>query len=211
MNKELEQYCDQHSSKELSVLQDLTRNTFLNVLNPRMLSGHSQGLFLQMIVAMIQPKRVLEIGTYTGYSGLCIAKNLTDGSMLHTIEINDEVAAFAQNYFRNSEYSKKIQSHVGDAVEIISQLDYTFHLVFMDGNKRDYVKYYNCVFDKVESGGFILADNVLWDGHVLDKDKIANDAQTKGISEFNEMIRNDERVEKLMLPLRDGLLLIRKI
>jgi caffeoyl-CoA O-methyltransferase len=211
MNKELEKYCDQHSSKELSLLQELTRQTFVNVLNPRMLSGHSQGLFLQMIVAMIHPKRVLEIGTYTGYSALCLAKNLEENSLLHTIEINDEVAAFAHNFFGKSEFSTKIQSHVGDAVEIIAQLDEMFQLVFMDGNKRDYVKYYNCIFDKVASGGFIIADNVLWDGHVLDEEKKINDAQTKGISEFNEMIRNDERVEKLMLPLRDGLLVIRKI
>jgi len=211
MNKELEKYCDQHSSKELSLLQELTRQTFVNILNPRMLSGHSQGLFLQLIVAMIRPKRVLEIGTYTGYSALCLAKNLDENSLLHTIEINDEVAAFAQKFFKKSEFCSKILSHVGDAVEIIAQFNEMFQLVFMDGNKRDYVKYYNCIFDKVESGGFIIADNVLWDGHVLDENKLLNDAQTKGISEFNEMIRNDERVEKLMLPLRDGLLVIRKI
>ena len=210
MDKELEIYCNQHSSVELIELKELTRKTFLNVLNPRMLSGHSQGLLLQMIVAMIRPKRVLEIGTYTGYSALCIAKNLSEGSLLYTIEINDEVATFAQKFFNTSEYGGKIISYISDAIQIIEGIDEIFQIVFIDGNKRDYVKYYETIFEKVESGGFILADNVLWDGHVLDNDKVKHDAQTKGISEFNELIKNDERVEKLMLPLRDGLLLIRK-
>jgi len=210
MDKELEIYCNQHSSVELIELKELTRKTFLNVLNPRMLSGHCQGLLLQMIVAMIRPKRVLEIGTYTGYSALCIAKNLPKDSLLYTIEINDEVATFAQKFFNTSEYGGKIISYIGDANQIIDGINEIFQIVFIDGNKRDYVKYYETIFEKVESGGFILADNVLWDGHVLDNEKVKHDAQTKGISDFNELIKNDERVEKLMLPLRDGLLLIRK-
>jgi predicted O-methyltransferase YrrM len=210
MNNELEIYCTAHSNDELPLLQDLTRQTFLNVLNPRMLSGHMQGLFLQMLVSMIHPKRVLEIGTFTGYSALCIAQNLDSDALLHTIEINDEVAHFAKDFFAKSDFASKIVSHVGDAADIIDRLDEMFQLVFIDANKRDYINYYNKVFDKVESGGFILADNVLWDGHVLDVDKCKNDAQTKGISEFNKMIKNDSRVEKLMLPLRDGLFIIRK-
>src|ERR1035437_4007705 len=190
MNSELEKYCTNHSENELSLLQDLTRQTYLNVLNPRMLSGHIQGLFLQMLVAMIRPKRALELGTYTGYSALCIAKNLDSDALLHTIEINDEVALFAKKFFSESDFASKIISHVGDSIKIIEQLDEQFQLVFIDANKRDYVSYYNAVFDKVSSGGFIIADNVLWDGHVLDNDKCINDAQTKGISEFNEMIKN---------------------
>jgi len=211
METEIEKYCIEHSSEESSLLKELTRQTHLNVLNPRMLSGHFQGLFLEMIVAMLKPKRILEIGTYTGYSGLCLAKHLGNDCILHTIEINDEVAFFAKSFFDKSEYGHKIISHVGDAVSVISTIDEMFDLVFMDGNKRDYVKYYDTIFDKVPSGGFIIADNVLWDGHVLDSDKVQKDAQTKGIFEFNELIKNDSRVEKLMIPLRDGLLMIRKI
>ena len=210
MESEIEKYCIDHSSNELNILRELSRQTYNNVLNPRMLSGHIQGLFLQMIVQMIKPCRVLEIGTYTGYSGICIASQLDTGSLLHTIEINDEVALFAKSFFEKSGFSSKIIPHVGDAVDVIGDISETFQLVFIDGNKRDYVKYYDAVFDKVASGGFIVADNVLWDGHVLNTEKLQNDAQTKGIADFNDLIKNDERVEKLMVPLRDGLLMIRK-
>ncbi len=209
--KELDIYCVDHSSYEDELLSELTRQTYLKVLNPRMLSGCSQGLLLKMIVSMLKPNRVLEIGTFTGYSALCMAAGLSADGLIHTIEINDEVAAFAQSFFYRSDYAKKIISHVGDAIPIISAMTDDFQLVFIDGNKRDYLKYYETVFNKVAKGGFIIADNVLWDGHVLDEEKVQNDAQTKGIVLFNDFVKNDPRVEKVMLPLRDGLLLIRKL
>ena len=208
--KELEEYSTSHSSNEWDLLSELSRETYLKVLNPRMLSGHNQGLLLTMLVHMISPRRVLEIGTYTGYSALCIARALRDDALLHTIEIDDEIACFAQSFFNKSGFSNKINSHIGDAATIIPGLNETFQLVFIDGNKRDYVTYYNTVFESVASGGFVIADNVLWDGHVLDKNIKRNDLQTRGIVEFNAMVKEDCRVEKVMLPLRDGLTIIRK-
>jgi len=210
MLKDIEQYCANHSSEESDILKDLTRKTFVNILNPRMLSGHLQGLFLKMIVQMIDPLQVLEIGTYTGYSALCMAEGLSEHGTIHTIEIDDEIAFFAKEQAKKSPHFNKITFLIGDALLIIPQLSETFELVFIDGNKRDYVKYYDSVFDKVASGGFIIADNVLWDGHVLDKEKSLKDPQTRGVVTFNEMIKNDSRVEKVFLPLRDGLFMIRK-
>ena len=211
MTGEFEDYCIKHSDKELPVLQQLTRETYNNILNPRMISGHLQGLFLKFITSLAKPENILEIGTFTGYSAISMAEGLLHGCTIHSIEINDEVAAFTKSFLSKNGYLDRINIHIGDACEIIQTLDIKFDMVFIDGNKRDYVKYYNTVFDKVKKGGLIIADNVLWDGHVLDEERCKTDAQTKGIAEFNDLIVQDNRVEKLMLPLRDGLLLIRKL
>ncbi len=208
MNRDLEKYINDHISPEDQVLSDLFRKTYTSVVNPNMISGHLQGMVLGMIVNMISPLRILEIGTYTGYSAIAMAKALPKDGVLHTIEINDELQELSMEYFKRSGVSGKIVVHTGDAKEIIPTIDETFNLVFLDGNKREYLQYYNLIFDKVTPGGYILADNVLWGGKVSDPDD--NEPMTKGIREFNSGIKNDNRVEKVILPLRDGLMLIRK-
>ena len=208
MKRELEHYIYDHISQEDKELSDLFRKTHTSVVNPNMISGHLQGIVLRMIVNMISPLRILEIGTYTGYSAISMAKALPGNGILHTIEINDELHELSMEYFVKSGVSEKIIVHTGDAKEIVPTIDETFNLVFIDGDKREYLQYYNLVFDKVTPGGYILADNVLWGGRVSDPDD--NEAMTKGIREFNSAIKNDTRVEKVILPLRDGLMLIRK-
>jgi len=209
-NNEIDEYCSLHSTPESPLLAELTRQTHLKVLNPRMLSGHVQGLFLKMIVQLLKPTNVLEIGTFTGYSSICIAESLPINGRIHTIEVNDEIALFAQQFFARAECGSRIISHVGDAKQIIQNINEIFQLAFIDGDKREYIAYYNLVMDKLDAGGFILADNVLWDGHVLDKNIKPNDHQTRGIVAFNRHVADDERVENAMLPLRDGITLIRK-
>ena len=208
MKRELEHYIYDHISQEDKELSDLFRKTHTSVVNPNMISGHLQGIVLRMIVNMISPLRILEIGTYTGYSAISMAKALPGNGILHTIEINDELHELSMEYFVKSGVSEKIIVHTGDAKEIVPTIDETFNLVFIDGDKREYLQYYDLVFDKVTPGGYILADNVLWGGRVSDPDD--NEAMTKGIREFNSAIKNDTRVEKVILPLRDGLMLIRK-
>ncbi|MCG8409672.1 MAG: O-methyltransferase [Bacteroidales bacterium] len=175
-----------------------------------MLSGHLQGKILEMISKMIQPEKILELGTYTGYSAICLAKGLKKGGKLHTIEINDELEDFILKYVGKANCSDEIQLHFGDAKSIISDLNTQFDLVFIDADKREYIDYYNIVFDYVKTGGFILADNVLWSGKVIELDT-PDDEYTKGIFDFNKLIKNDTRIEKVILPLRDGLTLIRKL
>jgi predicted O-methyltransferase YrrM len=159
---------------------------------------------------MLKPSRVIEVGTYTGYSALSIARGLQAGALLHTIEIDDEIALFARGFFEKSGLHDAIVLHVGDACEIIPRIDETFQLAFIDGDKRKYIQYYELVLEKLSAGGCIIADNVLWDGHVLDTNVKANDHQTRGIMMFNDHVKNDTRVEKVMLPMRDGLTLIMK-
>ena len=174
-----------------------------------MASGHLQGRILKMLVQMIRPKQVLEIGTYSGYSALCMAEGLEEGALLHTFEINDEQEDFTRPWIENSPYSEKIRFYIGDALERVPQLDILFDLAFIDGDKRMYLDYYEMTLGYLAKGGYILADNTLWDGHVVD-DSYLKDAQTKGIMDFNDKVAVDERVEKVILPLRDGLTLIRK-
>ncbi|MDY6801602.1 MAG: O-methyltransferase [Bacteroidota bacterium] len=205
----IEQYILDHSDPEDPLLADLNRETNLKILRPRMLSGHLQGKILEMISKMIRPQKILEIGTYTGYSAICLAKGLQKNGVLHTIEINDELEHFIRKYIQKAGLENKVKLHIGNALKIISDLEETFDLVFIDGDKRQYSEYYHTLFDYVKPGGFILADNVLWSGKVIELES-PDDEYTKGIFTFNELITKDNRVEKVILPLRDGLTLIRK-
>ncbi len=210
MTEELEDYILSHIDKEGESLHKLDRETHLFHLRPRMCSGHLQGRLLKMIVRMIRPKNILELGTFTGYSALSMAEGMDGGGELHTVEIDDELEDFIREHLEKSPYADRIHLHIGDALEIVPQLGLTFDLVFIDADKRRYDDYYNMVFDHVAHGGFILADNTLWDGKVVDYGKKL-DAQTAGILRFNDLVAADPRVEKVILPLRDGLTIIRKI
>ncbi|MBP7168389.1 MAG: O-methyltransferase [Bacteroidia bacterium] len=202
-------YCENHSTAEPELLQQLNRDTWAKVLNPRMLSGHLQGRFLSTISKMIRPDHILEIGTYTGYSALCLAEGLSRTGQLTTIDINDELESFSNVYFRKSTYSEKIIQRTGNALEIIPTLTQTFDLVFIDADKEHYSEYFDLTIDKVRSGGILLADNVLWSGHVL-KPIEQQDHETRCLTNFNEKIRKDPRVTVTVLPIRDGLSLIIK-
>jgi len=206
----LEEYIENYTSPEAELLYELRRWTFLHTPYPRMLSGQVQGQFLGMISRMINPGRILEIGTFTGYSAICLAGGLAPGGILHTIEAEPSYAEIAREYFTKAGLENCIELHDGDALEIIQQLDETFDLVFIDAAKEYYLEYYKAVFDKVKTGGFILADNALWDGRVLEGDR-AGDPETRGIIRFNKEIREDGRVENVLLSLRDGVMLVRKI
>lgn len=206
----LEQYILNHISPEEDYLRELDRETNIKVLRSRMLSGHLQGQLLQMISSMVRPKCILEIGTFTGYSALCLAKGLAEGGKLHTIEIDDELESIAQKYFIKSGMADRIIQHIGDACQIIPSIHQSFDLVFIDADKRNYCDYYRLVFDKVSVGGFILADNILWNGKVVDPEA-ADEEQTRGILQFNDMVQNDSRVRNVILPVRDGIMLVQKV
>ncbi len=209
MDKLLEKYLTEHSTPEDPLLEDLYRQTHIRFVNPNMSTGHFQGKFLEFISWMIKPDFILEIGTFTGYSAICLAKGLKPGGKLITIEINDELTDFTESFFHKAGMEKKIVQMTGKAQEIIPQLDHKFDLVFIDGDKREYCEYYSLVIDKVSPAGFIIADNVLWGDKIFENS--TKDPQTRGILEFNEMIRCDNRIEKIILPIRDGLLIAKKI
>lgn len=209
LDQSTEDYISKIMGHEDPVLKELYRETHLKVLRPRMLSGHFQGKILEMISKMIAPEKILEIGTYTGYSAICLAKGLKNNGKLITIEINDELEKISQKYFSKSGLTDKIETITGNCLQIIPGLKEAFDLVFIDGDKREYPEYYQTVFDKVKKGGYIVADNILWNGKVVELDE-PDDEYTKGIMEFNQMIKQDERVEQVIFPLRDGLMLIRK-
>lgn len=204
-----EEYILKHCGREDPLLGELSRQTRLKILNPTMLSGHYQGRFLEMASCMISPQKILEIGTYTGYSAICMAKGLKKDGQLHTIDINDEIKEFAENFIKRSGMEEKIVMHTGNALEIIPSLDGPFDLVFIDGEKSEYKEYYRLALPKVRQGGFIIADNVLWNDKVY-KPEYINDEYTGYIMEFNEMIRKDQRVENFLLPIRDGLMIMRR-
>ena len=208
-DKALEDYIHSHIDEEEDLLKNLNRDAHVNLLKPRMLSGHLQGRMLKMFCRMLQPKFILEIGTYTAYATLCLAEGADDDAEIHTIELNDELEDFILKYLHQTKLKDKIHLYIGDAMTIIPQIDRMFDLVFIDANKRTYIEYYDLIFDKVRSGGLIIADNTLWDGHVLDIPK-PSDKQTIGIQQFNDMLMRDDRVEKVILPVRDGLTLIWK-
>ena len=209
----LEEYISYHSSPENDVLDAITRDTHVHVLNPHMLSGHVQGRVLSMMSHMIRPKRILELGTFTGYSALCLAEGLAEGGKLVTIEHNDELEETIRRNFARSPLSERIELRIGDAKEVISNLGFqiaNFDLVFMDADKREYCAYLELVYPLVPVGGFILADNTLWDGHVIDP-AYDKDKQTLGLRAFNDQLKEDDRFEQVILPLRDGLTIIRKV
>lgn len=209
-DSELEKYISAHTTDEDCLLTELDRVTHQRVVQPRMVSGHVQGKILEMIAEMISPKYILEIGTFTGYSTLCLAKGLAPAGEIHTIEINDELEDISSSFFARSEYASKINQHTGSALDVAPRLGFVFDLVFIDGDKREYPEYYNMLMDGglVKSGSYMIADNVLWYEKVL-ANTPGNDRYTKGIIEFNDMVQADLRVENVILPVRDGMTLIK--
>ena len=207
--KEIDKYILNHIDHEDEILKELDRETNLNVLGARMISGHLQGQVLSLLSKLIRPKCILEIGTFTGYSAICLAKGLEEGGKLITIEIDDELENIAKRYFEKAGIQNFIVQKIGPALEIIPTLKETFDLVFIDAHKPEYPAYYEAIFDKVNKGGIIIADNTLWSGKVLEL-PADDDIATHGIIQFNEMIKSDNRVEKVILPLRDGMTIIRK-
>ncbi len=203
-------YVENHTSDEDAFLYNLNRLTHLRTFYPNMLSGKVQGKFLEMLMFMLKPKRILEIGTFTGYSAIAMAKAVDNDALIYTVENNEELESFLNDTFSKSGYGDKIKLIMGDALKKIPELDETFNFVFIDADKEQYLEYYKAVFPKVIKGGFILADNVLWGGKAA-ADIKNPDKETKGIRLFNDFVKNDDRVEQVMLTIRDGLLLIRKI
>lgn len=209
LSEELQRYVEEHTTPETELLQKLNRETHAKVMKPRMLSGHLQGRILSTFSHMIKPENILEIGTYTGYSAICMAEGLKDGGKLYTLDINEELEAMVRSYFREAGVEDKIDYRIGNALDIIPGLNVMFDLVFIDADKVNYSNYFDLVIDKVNAGGFIVADNVLWSGKVVNEGKIDKDTQV--MLDFNSRMHNDERVENVLFPVRDGLMVMRKI
>lgn len=210
LDQKLDDYVVAHSENEPEVLYQLNRQTHIKVLQPRMLSGHFQGRVLSMLSHMIQPKNVLEIGTYTGYSALCFAEGLAEGGCITTLDVNYELEDMVQEFVEKAGMQNKIKAIIGDAMEVIPTLEEEYDLVFIDADKGNYVNYYNLVFNKVKKGGYIIADNVLWSGKVLeDYEKLDKDTQV--IMDYNRMVQEDDRVQNVLFPIRDGLNIARKL
>ena len=205
----IEAYILQHMDEESDYLKALYRQTHVKLINPRMTSGHLQGRLLKMLVQMVRPQRVLEIGTFTGYSALCMAEGLEEGAMLHTYEIDDELEDFTRPWIEGSPHGHKVCFHIGNALDEVPHLGETFDLVFMDGDKRQYMQYYEMVMQHTSPNAIILADNTLWDGHIIDP-AYDKDKQTDALRAFNDKVAQDPQLEKVILPLRDGLTIIRK-
>ncbi len=208
LDEDLAKYIEQHTDEEPTLLKELNRETQLKVLMPRMISGHFQGRVISMLTKMIKPKNILEIGTYTGYSALCFAEGLVEGGKLITIDINEEIEDLVRSYINKSAFKNIIDYRIGDAADLIPSLTEKFDIVFIDADKENYSTYYDLVFDKVNQGGYIIADNVLWSGKVVGS-KI--DKDTRAILEFNKKVQDDTRVENVLFPIRDGLLIARKL
>jgi len=206
----VEEYILSHIDPEGDLLAALNRDAHVKLLFPRMIAGHLQGRLLKMLCRMCRPRRVLEIGTYTGYATLCIAEALDSEALVYTVEINDEMKPFTEPYIEQSPFKDRIRLFWGDIEELFPTFSETFDMVYIDGNKRDYLRYYDLVFPCLPSGAFILADNTLWSGKVTEEETPASDRQTLGIKAFNERIKDDPRIEKVILPVRDGLTIIRK-
>ena len=205
------QYAENHSQEESELLKELQRETHQKILQPRMISGHFQGRFLSFLSRLIQPEKILEVGTYTGYATLCLAEGLRKNGAIHTIDINEELFSFHKKYFDKSLFKNQIFSHQGDAKKIIPGLDFNFDLVFIDADKSNYSLYFDLILPKLNPGGIIIADNVLWSGKVLHDNIPDKDAETLGLKEFNDKVMADKKVETLLLPIRDGLMICRKV
>lgn len=210
LSPELENYAAAHSQDEPALLAALNRETHQKILQPRMLSGHFQGRVLSLISKLVRPKTILEIGTYTGYATLCMAEGLAENGIVHTIDIKEELQDFQRKYFEQSPWAWQIKQHLGSALEIIPLLETTFDLAFIDADKENYINYFHMVVPLMNKGGIILSDNVLWSGKVLEPVK-ENDRSTKILLEYNELLKNDPRVETVLLPIRDGLTVSRVI
>lgn len=206
----IEAYCEAHTSPESNLLYRLNRQTNLETVNPRMLSDQLQGQFLTFISKMLRPEHILEIGTFTGYSALCLAEGLATTGELHTIEVNVEYEDRIREYFNQSPLGKQIVLHIGDALQVVPTIGFAWDLVFIDAEKEDYLSYYEAVLPSVRKGGFILADNVLWNGKVV-QEAAGNDRDTRAILDFNNHVQNDSRVRNLLLPFRDGIMIIEKL
>jgi predicted O-methyltransferase YrrM len=204
LSDDLEQYIEQHSQKEPDLLAQLNKETYQKILLPRMLSGHFQGRVLSMLSKLIRPVTILEIGTYTGYSALCLCEGMQENGVLHTIDIKEELVDFQRKYFDKSPWGSQIVQHLGEAMDIIPTIDATFDLVFIDADKENYINYFHLIVPKMNKGGIILSDNVLWSGKVVEEVN-PNDVSTKVLVEYNKMVKEDERVETVLLPIRDGL------
>jgi caffeoyl-CoA O-methyltransferase len=211
LDPDLQRYIEGHIMPQEDFLYELERESHFKSVYPRMVCGHLQGKILYMLCRMIKPKRVLELGTFTGYSAICMALALDEGALLHTIELNDEMEGIIRKYMGKAGVDHKTVLHFGDALHLIPTIDEKFDLVYLDANKRDYPAYYTTIFDKVKTGGYILADNTLWDGKVCKGSDETHDPQTLGIRAFNDMIKNDNRVENVIFPIRDGMTIIRKV
>lgn len=209
IDEKLDEYVCAHTEAASDVLTELDRETHLKVLIPRMIAGHFQGRVLSMLSHMIQPKTILEVGTYTGYSAICFAEGLQQGGTIHTIDINEELETMQSNYFEKSGYRSVIKQHVGNALELIPAIEGTFDLVFIDADKENYCNYFDLVIDRIPSGGYIIADNVLWSGKVIEP-LDPKDEETRMLKEYNQKIQNDERVQNVLFPIRDGLMIARK-
>lgn len=210
IDQNIENYALAHTTKENELLSELNRNTWLKVLQPRMLSGHLQGRILSLISLLKQPKKILEIGTYTGYSALCLAEGLASGGQLITIDKNEELEDVAKTYIERSDYAQQIEIKIGDAMEIVPQLEHDFDLVFIDADKENYLNYYKALIDGLPSGAIIIADNVLWSGKVI-KETAKGDIETENIKAFNDFVQEDKRVNNILMPVRDGLMIINKL
>ena len=208
--KEIDEYAGKYTAEENKTLSDLNRETHIKVLIPRMLSGHIQGRILSMFSHMIRPKNILEIGTYTGYSAICFAEGMQPDGKLITIDINHELETMANSYFKKSGFENQIEMKIGNAMDIVPSLTMNFDLVFIDADKHNYSNYFDLVIDKVNKGGFIIADNVLWSGKVT-TDEVNTDKDTKALDEYNKKIHEDPRVENVLMPVRDGLMVARKL
>ncbi len=211
LDEEIEKYAEAHTSEESSILKKVHRDTYANVIMPRMLSGHLQGRILATFSHMIKPKLVLEIGTFTGYSALCLAEGIVDDGKIITIDINEELEEKVRGFFKESDSRQKIDYRIGNALDIIPTLSEKFDLVFIDADKENYGKYFDIIIDKVEKGGFIIADNVLWSGKVIPGKNNGSDKDTRALIDFNLKVHNDTRVENVLLPIRDGLMILKKI
>lgn len=209
LSETLDRYITDHSEDEPKLLQQLSRETHQKILQPRMLSGHYQGRLLSMISKLVHPKFILEIGTYTGYSALCLAEGLQKDGELHTIDTNEELIDFQRRYFDESDYGKQIHQHVGNALDIIPKLKANFDIVFIDADKENYSNYFHLIIDKLNPGGLILSDNVLWSGKVIEPLK-KDDVSTEALIAYNKLLKDDDRVETVLLPIRDGLTMSRK-